>query len=151
MGLSPLCNGSVTRTSMAKAGTSRSCCSLGPRPCSPSPPAVDTGTPFRGCVMLQCGALFTGSSGLCTVGTRPSAVCWVLGVGVGVEIKVCFLPFHVAWSFGLDGLNTPSPECSNLALLGTASDRGEPQIWPRQGEVSQQHPPQKLLCSGGLL
>lgn len=42
------------------------------------------------------------------MGTRPRAVVLGFGVGVGVEIKVCFLPFHVAWAFGLDGRDTPS-------------------------------------------
>lgn len=36
------------------------------------------------------------------------------GVGferwAGAEIKVCFLPSHVAWSFGLDDLNSTSLE-----------------------------------------
>lgn len=68
--------------------------------------------------MLQCG--------LCSLDPLDGALwapghvqrCWVLGVGVGVEIKVCFLPFHVAWSFGLDGRDAPSPEGSDLGCQG---------------------------------
>lgn len=141
---------------MAKAGISHSCCCWVP-PCSwgntsrpgallapfvcaalqglgsasHPPPAVDPMDPLWGLWEQGCVAMFTGSSGLCAVDTRPHAV--VLGPG----IRCAFFHFLVYGPFGPDGLNTSIPGMfkPGIALPGRTSDEVNPRDSPGRGKV----------------